>query len=85
MKQILIALLIILSINSFGQTEKKPEIKVPADTNYVLAGKITGFQLLYKAVINPEKMTREEINSIVQWLQTIQALPVKKEEDKKKN
>ncbi len=80
MKQLLIIAAIIFSSVVNGQTSKEADkkIKVPVDTTYVLSGAVPDFQILYKAVNTPGKITREELDFLVAWLRNIQMIEVPK-------
>jgi len=82
MKQLLIILAVIFSITATAQTSKDTtkKIKVPVDTAYILEGSVQGFQLLFKAVSEPGKVTRDEINILLQWMTKIQMIEVPKKQ-----
>lgn len=58
-----ILLLLLISSVCFAQ---KPQ---PKDTaNYFLVGKLADFQLLYKAVADPDNVTRKQVSDLAHWL-----------------
>jgi hypothetical protein len=77
MKKILIILTVIFaSVVSFSQTK---------DTaNYVLVGKLSDFQLLFKYVTTPDDVTKNEARALAAWIQKIAALPPKENNSQNK-
>lgn len=64
------ATILICSVcNSQTDTTKKEPIR------YFLIGELPAWQLLFKAVTEPGKVTRDEIAGLSEWINRIQQLP----------
>lgn len=55
----------------------------PKDTaSYVLIGKFQDFELLFKSVLTPGDVTPNQQKALAEWIKSIQAIPVRKEDEK---
>jgi hypothetical protein len=75
MKKTLIAIALLLALSPVFA---KPKTEQPKnDTTYYLLGRITDFQLLFRAVTTPGDVTPNQVKAIVEWISQIKALPPK--------
>lgn len=77
MKKIIILLILIAPNVSFGQQKE--------DTStYILKGRLSDFQLLYKSVTQPKDVTPNQQEAVADWIKTIKPEKPKNDSTKKK-
>lgn len=74
MKKLLIIASLFLTISVNAQKVQKPTQKTDS-TLFYLVGKLADWQLLYKAVTEPGKITRDEIVELIIWINRLQPIP----------
>lgn len=72
MKKIILIISILLSVQCFSQIKKDT---VKTKDQYYLIGELPLWQVMYKAVKEPGKVTREEEAILLKWFDNLQKLP----------
>lgn len=93
MKQLLTAMLILISLTVFSQQKPVPKETAPKDTvqkAYVLIGKSEDSSFLLTVLIQSklqyrgEQLSYAQINDLVAWIQQVKAIEPPKQQDKTK-
>ena len=73
MKKIILIITVLFSTQCFSQAKDTVKAKTP--DQYYLIGELPMWQVMYKAVKEPGKVTREEEAMLLKWFDNLQKLP----------
>lgn len=82
MKQLILIFFLFFSMQCFSQVK---DTTAKAPDNYYLIGGLPLWQMMYKAVKEPNKITREEEATLLAWMANIQKIPADTTKQKKPN